>query len=245
MLPTPEKRLPELPLESLSPNLFGALALLLEARQYALELSADPWDWAVEIRCLRAAGASHSLLRWLVCRGYAEHALERAPDRLQRRSFRRTSGLMFTEASCFVLTAAGSDLSRLGANRGGGPLGNGCPNGGPLAELPEGGRPLPQWHGELRELRIQGILVKQFRQPAPNQEAILAAFEEEGWPSRIDDPLSPNWERDPKHQLHITIQNLNRHQKHRLLRFTGDGNGRGVRWQFHAPPARGATAGLR
>jgi hypothetical protein len=34
-------------------------------------------------------------------------------------------------------------------------------------------------------------VVKEFKLPAPNQETILTAFQEEGWPPRIDDPLPP------------------------------------------------------
>src|SRR5262249_32097843 len=67
----------------------------------------------------------------------------------------------------------------------------------------------------------------------------------EGWPPRIDDPLPPQRERDPKQHLHMTIQNLNRHHKHRLIRFAGDGNGRGVRWEFHAPGGRAAPPELQ
>jgi hypothetical protein len=32
--------------------------------------------------------------------------------------------------------------------------------------------------------------------------------------------------------LHDTITTLNRHQKHRLIRFLGDGSGQGVRWEM-------------
>ena len=65
-----------------------------------------------------------------------------------------------------------------------------------------------------------------------NQEAILAAFEEESWPPRIDDPLSPVGNQDPKRRLHDTINSLNRHQKLSVIRFLGDGSGQGVRWEF-------------
>ena len=38
--------------------------------------------------------------------------------------------------------------------------------------------------------------MKQFKVPSPTQESILAAFEEEGWPAAIDDPLPPQPEQD-------------------------------------------------
>lgn len=77
-----------------------------------------------------------------------------------------------------------------------------------------------------------GVVVKQFKVPAPNQELILAAFQEEGWPVHIDDPLPPRAEQDTKRRLHETITSLNRHQRVRLVRFMGDGTGQGVRWEL-------------
>ena len=46
--------------------------------------------------------------------------------------------------------------------------------------------------------RVGDRVVKQFRVPAGNQELILAAFEEMGWPPHIDDPLPPVHDLDPK-----------------------------------------------
>jgi hypothetical protein len=74
-------------------------------------------------------------------------------------------------------------------------------------------------------------LVKAFHQLAPNQELILAAFEEEAWPPRIDDPLPVMEDHRSKDRLHETIKALNRHQKCRRIRFRGDGTGSGVRWE--------------
>jgi len=72
--------------------------------------------------------------------------------------------------------------------------------------------------------------VKQFKQPAPSQETILASFEEEGWPERIDDPLPQQLGVCEKQRLHQTIINLNRYQREELIRFFGDGTGNGVCW---------------
>ena len=54
------------------------------------------------------------------------------------------------------------------------------------------------WDPERRELHVAGLIVKRFKWPAVNQEAILTAFAEEGWPPRIDDPLPPHPEQDSK-----------------------------------------------
>ena len=77
-----------------------------------------------------------------------------------------------------------------------------------------------------------GVLVKRFRAPAPNQQLVLEAFEEEGWPPRVDDPLPMHSERAPKRALHDTIHSLNARQHNPLLRFSGDGSGEGVRWRL-------------
>jgi hypothetical protein len=65
-------------------------------------------------------------------------------------------------------------------------------------------------------LSWKGVLVKRFRGPAANQEALVAAFAEEGWPPRIDDPLPPAAEMDPKTRLRDTIKALSRNQLHPL-----------------------------
>jgi hypothetical protein len=92
----------------------------------------------------------------------------------------------------------------------------------------------PHWDLQRRELWMGHVLVKSFRVPAENQEAILTAFQEDGWPSRIDDPLPQAPKIDPKRRLHSTIQCLNRNRKAALLHFHGDGRGIGVRWVFDA-----------
>jgi hypothetical protein len=49
----------------------------------------------------------------------------------------------------------------------------------------------PVFDVERRELRVGDVVVKRFRQPTPDQETMLLAFEEAGWPVRIDGPLPP------------------------------------------------------
>ncbi len=94
----------------------------------------------------------------------------------------------------------------------------------------------PRWDQELHELWWGNVLVKRFREPANEQEIILASFEESGWPARIDDPLPPRTGIDPKARLHDTIKRLNRAQTRRLIQFSGDGTGKGVRWQKRERP---------
>jgi hypothetical protein len=98
-----------------------------------------------------------------------------------------------------------------------------CPHGRALVEL-------PHWDSVLRVLRFRGKIVKQFKEPAPDQETIFMVFEESNWAERIDDPLPPRGDVAPKERLHHTIWRLNRNQRNKLLVFSGDGTGEGIRW---------------
>ena len=50
----------------------------------------------------------------------------------------------------------------------------------------------PQWNSDRRELRFHNKIVKRFnRGRATNQVLVLAAFEEQQWVRKIDDPLPP------------------------------------------------------
>ena len=60
---------------------------------------------------------------------------------------------------------------------------------------------------------------------------MLSAFEEEGWPRHIYDPLPPKEKLDTKQRLHATIDWLNRNQENRVMRFRGDGTGEGICWE--------------
>src|SRR5207245_4252755 len=94
--------------DTLAPGIQAGLALLTEALTCAREFQRDVWDFAVDIHCLRGAGLSDSSLRWLLCKGYAEHAIETTGPRAPQRNFRRAGSLMFCDRSCFALTPAGA-----------------------------------------------------------------------------------------------------------------------------------------
>jgi hypothetical protein len=94
---------------------------------------------------------------------------------------------------------------------------------------PEAG--VPHWDRANRVLTLDGRTVKRFRRRATNQEVVLSAFQEEGWPRRIDDPLSPQAEMDPKYRVRFTIQRLNEGRRNRLIRFFADGTGQAICWE--------------
>jgi hypothetical protein len=220
------------------PHFSRALSMLLQAHCYSKELRCDRWDFAIELVALQQAGLTNSDLRWLLRKGYILQAVEIVPppDGSQR-AFVPLDTLVLDERSCFVLTAEGIASAA--------PV-DGLPSAGeaqlparkkegPCQPPPELGEPvpasLPVWDKQRRALIFREQIIKQFKLPAPNQELILAVFEEEGWAPHIDDPLPLAELVDPKRRLHDTINALNRHQRAPLLRFLGDGLGQGVFWK--------------
>jgi|WetSurMetagenome_2_1015567.scaffolds.fasta_scaffold242762_2 hypothetical protein len=216
-----------------SPQLEAALGQLLHAQTCARDVHREVWDFAVEIESLLANGLTKSDLRWLVSKGYTEHAQELTHSRDRGRKFHVCLNLAFSKRTCFVLTKAGvlfaaalcPSLSAFPANRP--PLDVAAATG---ASIQVSDTPL--WDPQRRELRVGDRIVKQFRVPSPSQEAILAAFSEEGWPPAIDDPLPPQPEQEPKRRLRNTIESLNSNQKNSLLHFRGDGSGQRILWEF-------------
>ena len=128
------------------------------------------------------------------------------------RKFRRMANLALTERTCLILTPAGAGLLQ-------------SAGGGQRAGLL-----LPRWDGETRKLWYGDRLVKWYRVPAICQEILLAAFEEDCWAPRIDDPLPRVNDIDPRERLHEAIRRLNGAQLVRLLTFRRDGTGFGVTW---------------
>jgi len=94
---------------------------------------------------------------------------------------------------------------------------------------------MPHWDDSTRRLTFGGQLIKDFKQNSPNQVAILRAFQEEGWPPKIYDPLPPIPGIVSTRRLSDTILALNKsHKINDVLRFHGDGTGQGITWA-HCP----------
>jgi hypothetical protein len=206
-----------LPIDTLSPAVKSVLDHLAKARNYANDVQCDPWEFAVEIHRLTSLGATANDLRWLVKKGYILHAYEVTKVDDATRRFLFPKNLAFSERSCFLAalpeTAPGLKIPNIDATD----FSDSCG---------------PRWDAEDRTLYVGSLVVKEYRVRSPNQEAVLAAFEEEGWPHYIDDPLSPAGEQSPKQRLRDTIKCLNANQKNRILRFRGDGTGERVRWEL-------------
>jgi len=201
------------------------LLQLAESYDYASDAGRDRWDFATEIGSLSGSGLTIADFRYLACKGYVEHAREITLPGDPGRTFRPEGELTFGEQTCFVLTEAGLAVARAARREKSVARRRRASDGNGRASVV-----LPHFDPKLRELRVGDQLVKHFKSPAPNQQVILSAFEEEGWPPRIDDPLPPHPDQDSKRRLNDTIKSLNRHQKSRLIHFEGDGTGEGVRW---------------
>jgi hypothetical protein len=285
---------------------------LLQSNDYAEETQSDVWDFAIPIQQFYQQGLNDSDLRWLVRKGWVNHAREVTIEGDQGRQFRSTGDLTFCSESCFILLQEGvliawewthsADVNRNGEidsppqvtdpstsslsaktdssiptrqsdssspeffmngaenqeasekdklkNTNCAPAnGNGHPNKNGHSEhangnrhhnshendrewIVEGSNALPNWDSERRLLSLNSQVIKQFKWKALNQEMILATFEEEGWPPRIDDPLPPKPNQNSKRRLSDTIKCLNRHQKNSLVHFRGDGTGEAVIWEW-------------
>jgi hypothetical protein len=206
-----------------------ALRLLNEAWLAAREEGQDVWQFAVEIHHLLNLGLSYTDLRCLLRWDYLEHARERTTARSRQRIFQPHKTLALSKRTCFVLTAKGREIISkcLGETA----EGLDATTAGPTASLPYVPE-VPRWDREARRLWWKNHLVKEFHRPADNQELVLAALQEQGWPPQIDDPLPKTRDIDPKVRLHDTIKALNRHQRYPILHFGSAGNGRAIRWSL-------------
>jgi hypothetical protein len=111
----------------------------------------------------------------------------------------------------------------------------GEPAGTPTLPKSARKRPLrPRWDAATRTLFYGGEVCKVFRQAEGNQERILAAFEEDGWPKRIDDPLPGDKTFDPGQRLRNAVRNLNTSQDNKRIHFAADGR-QGILWEPASP----------
>ena len=197
---------------------------------------------------LRAAGLQPRDLRWLLAKGYIVSV---SADRVafpKRPSPRAARSIDFGAADRFVATEEGvafwargpetsvdfeSDARSVVAVI------------GPAEPIRPQSESRPHWDAQRRELCVGETVVKRFRQPSPLQELLLTAFEEEGWPQRIADPLPRHPEQNPKRRLHDTIRSLNLNQRAPLMRFGGDGTGEGMIWEWTEAAEQPTFARLR
>jgi hypothetical protein len=87
---------------------------------------------------------------------------------------------------------------------------------------------VPKHDRDRCELSVNGFVILRLGR-RQNQHAVLCAFEDQGWPPWIQWPIAT----DAENGHHDTVKLLNCGQKTvRLIKFSCDGTGEGVRWEF-------------
>jgi hypothetical protein len=173
----------------------AALVFLLDAQEAAGKPGSSTWGVAREAGALGGADAEPRAHGESRVRGLPVQRRGTASVRARQRSFRCVRYLGLNGHGCVVLAAA-----RVAARRGAGAA--------PAA---------PGWGANGLHPNRGDWAVKCFRRVAPNRETVLATFEEEGWPARIDDPLPCANGCEPRECLHDTINGLNRGLRGRTL----------------------------
>lgn len=235
----------------------AALLALGAAFDHARTERASVWDFALEVDALRRLKLSSGDLRWLLTRGWIEHAIEVTPPDTSHRVFRPARKPSVIKRSCFVLSPIGAALAEgMRASDSEDLLSEPAqivqtdaqcdaatlmlPIATQVAKiLPQltnghAATMAPRWDRNRRELRVGAQLVRRFTIPRPLVESILTAFEEEHWPRCIAAPLNGR----AIERMDAVVQELNRGQRSPLVRFVGDERGHAVSWEFFAEPAR-------
>jgi hypothetical protein len=203
---------------------------LLQARRLSSSRRKSSLAYPVGLPSLRGKGVPHSALLLMLYQGHIEHFHLGETHRNDRHVPQRVDSLLMQEFSAFALTEAGDAYAKNALNNKG--MGFSEDALRVLLEMLNGPGLHPRYNKEDRLLTWGVHVVKRFRQPAGNQELLLIAAEELGWPAWFDDPLPRAPGQNPKVRLHNSINALNRNQKSCLIHFKGDGSARRMGWEY-------------
>jgi hypothetical protein len=100
----------------------------------------------------------------------------------------------------------------------------------------------PHWDRRAGELRFRSVVVRRVPKVgrSHNIVPILDAFEEDGWPPEIDDPLTSGGRDDRRRRA---VETLNNRMLKPWMWFECNGDGTGFRWR--AKPCRAAKKAAR
>ena len=204
------------------------LQILVEANEYSSDLTISPWAFSVGFSEASMMGINLNDLHWMTRRNWIQcrHGKRELFNEgfVQHEIVKGSEFIILSSGIMALRSAQKEDVAAVPLHS----LKVSHANGYTLSD----DFSTPKWNVERRELTVSGTVVKRFRWPAPNQEMILSVFSEEGWPSRIEDPLPQGKGLDPKRRLGDTIKCLNRNQNVNLIRFRGDGTGEGILWDI-------------
>lgn len=217
--------------ETTAQRLSAGLALLLDAHEFSQDVQSPNGEFHTGYDELLAVGLCRIDLHWLVAKGHlaAANGKPHKPAKARRESSGKAAKTgRFTPRSTFVLTNQGKKFAEdviaqrcavCGAERNG------------KADVEHTTSTRPVWDVKRRTLHWGSKLVKHYRVHANNQVAILTAFEEQGWPPCIRNPLTATREATAQRRLHDAITRLNGRQIHRCLVFGGNGTAEGITWR--------------
>jgi hypothetical protein len=205
-------------------QLVAAYEILLHHQGEAKREQGRPQSSLMPWQGFRTSGIDDLFFQWLLYQNHAEHFRQVSGPRPR---YRFEDSPRLHAESCLALTDSGE---RFGT----GLLAAYVP-GDPerlqaVCDEIRLGRFIP--HYADRTLTWGRKVVKAYAQSSSNQDLVLRAAEELGWPAWFDDPLPRVSEMNPKIRLHDTIKSLNRHQKAAILHFHGDGTGTRIGWDF-------------
>lgn len=165
----------------------------------------------------------HPLFRLWVVTARSDPVLPDPPS-LSDSTFSHLNDVVIQLDPCDVVTATGYALDTFRHFV----EGTGLP-----ARPPDEASGKPRWDRDKSRLLLDGRVIRKVRgrTVAKNVVKVFEAFEEEGWPDRIDDPLDPS--KDQK-RLHETVKRLNDNLD--VIRFRADGTGQGFVWERIPPP---------
>jgi hypothetical protein len=205
----------------------SALVLLNDATNFARDTGRDVWHYCLRLEELLSAGLTVADCRWL-----ADKKLVDARDMARvRRRGARLRRATFTRSTRFVLTAAGvAFATKLCAP-------NGLPgattvNGASQRDRADDALGGPRWDSRHLVLRVDEIAVTELLAKSRNQLAILAAFEAQGWPRRIDNPLECDCPARRAQALADAVHGLNRNLRAKVIRFHTAEKGGSARYEL-------------
>ena len=202
---------------------------LLCARHEARDRRKPAWTNPIGIATMRADWVPDHVLGWMLYQKHIVHLQRPMRHDMRRAADEATESVIFGDHSRFFLTGIGEAFAEEFAAG----FISRCDRDFAAAwDLLVMGTLLPRYDKDERVFSWGGHVLKHFGQLACNQELVLLAAEEVGWPRWFDDPLLRVRGKSPKRRLHDTIQDLNRHQTPYLVHFKGDGTGTRIGWEF-------------
>lgn len=202
--------------EGKSERVIQGLRALQDAYAQALASNQSPWQFSLTGDFLMdTTSLTPTDLKTLQSHGLILHAREIPGQSGVERQFRPIDSVELLGNDCFVLSSSAFDKFSL--------FDASSVDPGVLKDR-------PIWRSDTRELWFQDEVVLRIHREAPNQFAILAAFEEEGWPIQIDDPIPGGSPVDSANRRHDAVKRLNRNIRIPKIKFRDHVSREAVSW---------------